>query len=454
MAFQTFPSKIIRTLRVKHAHIPGVLGRFTSLIGEHGGLFDDIKTIQVGRQYAVRDMDVEVDDEAHLERILTALKQLKQTEVLEVRDEVLKFHQRGKIEMVSRHPVNSVADLRKIYTPGVATVCKAIVADPQMAQLYTAIPRLVAIVTNGSRVLGLGKIGPVASMPVMEGKAALLSQLVGISGVPILVDADDTEDIVETVLRVSPTFGGIHLEDVATPTCFEVEDRLIAALDKPVMHDDQHGTAVVALAAILNAAKIADLDAHRMRMGQIGLGAAGLAISRLVMHYTGGEVLGSDLNPDAVARFEAAGGKPAKTEEIMQGVDLVVAASGVAGLIKPSMVRKGQVILALTNPEPEIEPDVALARGARFAADGKLVNNLLGYPGIWRGALDARVCRITREMYVAAAESIASQAEEGELLPPAMDTEVHRRVAGAVARAAMESGVARVELDEDYFLHG
>jgi malate dehydrogenase (oxaloacetate-decarboxylating) len=451
MPFQTYPNKILRTLRIKSAHVPGVLGRLTGVIGQHGGLFGDIKTIALGRQYAVRDMDVEVDDEAHLERILTALKELKQVDLLEVRDEVLEFHQRGKIEMVNRHPVISVADLRKIYTPGVATVCKAILADPQIAQLYTSIPRLVAIVTNGSRVLGLGKIGPVASMPVMEGKAALLSQLVGISGVPILVEADDAGEIVETVVRISPTFGGIHLEDIATPTCFEVEERLIAALDKPVMHDDQHGTAVVALAAVLNAAKIVDLDPRRMRMGQIGLGAAGLAISRLVMYYTGGEVLGSDLNPEAVARFEAAGGKPAKTEEIMSNADLVVAASGVAGLIKPSMVRKGQVILALTNPEPEIDPELAVARGASFAADGKLVNNLLGYPGIWRGSLDARARRITREMYVAAAESIASQAEEGELLPSAMDPEVHRRVAGAVARAAMESRVARVELDEDYF---
>jgi malate dehydrogenase (oxaloacetate-decarboxylating) len=220
------------------------------------------------------------------------------------------------------------------------------------------------------------------------------------------------------------------------------------------MHDDQHGTAVVALAAILNAAKLADRDPHRMSMGQIGLGAAGLAITKLVMHYTGSEVLGADLNPDAVARFKAAGGTPASTEAIMRKVDLVVAASGVADLIKPSMVRKGQVILALTNPEPEIKPDDAVAHGAAFAADGKVVNNLLGYPGIWRGALDARSTRVTREMYVAAAESIASQAEEGELLPPSMDTEVHRRVAGAVARAAMDCGVARIALDEDYFLHG
>ncbi len=451
MAFTTFQNKIIRTLRVKNANLPGVLGRLATTIGDAGGLFGDIKTISVGRNYTVRDMDVEVNDEAHLERILSTIHKLKQVEVLEVRDEVLEFHECGKIEMVSTRRVRTLANLRKIYTPGVATVCRAILAKPEFAWLYTAIPKFVAIVTNGSRVLGLGNIGPVASMPVMEGKAALLSQFVGLSGVPILIDSNNADEIVETVIRISPTFGGIHLEDIATPLCYEVEDRLVAALEKPVMHDDQHGTAVVALAAIINAAKIAKLDVKGMKVGQIGLGAAGLAIAKMVMSYTGRPVLGADLSPDAMARFEAAGGIPSTLEEIMQGVHLVVAASGVANLIKPTMVRKGQVILALTNPDPEIKPSRALAHGARFAADGRSVNNLLGYPGIWKGSLDARVRRINSEMYVAAAEAIAAQTEEGELVPGPLSRRTHREVARAVARAAMDSGVARVKLDEDYF---
>jgi malate dehydrogenase (oxaloacetate-decarboxylating) len=451
MAFTTYQNKIIRTLRVKNENSPGVLGRLATTIGDTGGLFGDIKTISVGRNYTVRDMDVEVDDEAHLERILSAIHKLRQVEVLEVRDEVLEFHERGKIEMVSTRRVRTLANLRKIYTPGVATVCRSIVAKPEFEWLYTAIPKLVAIVTNGSRVLGLGNIGPRASMPVMEGKAALLSQFVGLSGVPILVDSNSADEIVETVVRISPTFGGIHLEDIATPLCYEVEDRLIAALEKPVMHDDQHGTAVVALAAMINAAKIAELDVKGMQVGQIGLGAAGLAIAKMVMSYTGRPVLGADVNPEAKARFEAAGGIPSTLEEIMQKVHLVVAASGIANLIKPAMVRKGQVVLALTNPDPEIKPSRALAHGARFAADGRSVNNVLGYPGIWKGALDARARRINSQMYFAAAEAIAAQAEEGDLVPAPLSRRTHREIARAVARAAMESGVARVKLDEDYF---
>ncbi|OGP86258.1 MAG: NAD-dependent malic enzyme 1 [Deltaproteobacteria bacterium RBG_13_65_10] len=451
MAFTTFQNKIMRTLRVKNENSPGVLGRLATTIGDAGGIFGDIKTISVGRSYAVRDMDVEVDDEAHLERILSAIRKLKQVDILEVRDEVLEFHERGKIDMVSTRPVRTLANLRKIYTPGVATVCRGIFENPEFAWLYTAIPKLVAIVTNGSRVLGLGNIGPVASMPVMEGKAALLSQFVGLSGVPILINSNNADEIVETVIQISSTFGGIHLEDIATPLCYEVETRLIAALEKPVMHDDQHGTAVVALAAIINAAKIAELELNGMQIGQIGLGAAGLAIAKMVMGYTGKPVLGADLNPEAMARFEAVGGIPSTLEEIMRNAHLVVATSGVANLIKPAMVRKGQVILALTNPDPEIKPKRALARGARFAADGRSVNNLLGYPGIWKGSLDARACRINSEMYVAAAQAVAAQAEEGELVPGPISRRVHREVARAVARAAMDSGVARVKLDEDYF---
>jgi malate dehydrogenase (oxaloacetate-decarboxylating) len=451
MAFTTFQNKIIRTLRVKSENIPGVLGRFATTVGDLDGRFGDIKTISVGRQFTVRDMDVEVDDEAHLERILQGLRKLKPIQILEVRDEVLHFHLRGKIRMVGTHPVRTIASLRKIYTPGVATVCRSILENPDFAWLYTAIPHLVAIVTNGSRVLGLGNIGPVASMPVMEGKAALLSQFTGLSGVPILIDSNDANEIVESVLHISPTFGAIHLEDIATPLCYEVEERLIAALDKPVMHDDQHGTAVVALAALINAGRISGLDLHTLKIGQIGLGAAGLAIARMLMSYTSRPVLGADLNPDAMERFKAAGGTPSTLEEIMREAGAVVACSGVPNLIKPGMVRKGQVILALTNPDPEIKPSRAMAHGARFAADGRSVNNLLGYPGIWKGSLDTRSRKISPEMFVAAAEAIAAQAEEGELVPSPISKRVHREVARAVARAAMESGVARIKLDEDYF---
>ncbi|MBI2877085.1 MAG: NAD-dependent malic enzyme, partial [Candidatus Tectomicrobia bacterium] len=252
--------RLSRTIRCKNTNIPGVLGELTGTIGALGVSIGDIKTVEYGRYFVIRDVDIMVDDEESLEEVLEAISRLKNVSIQEVRDEVLEAHRDGKIAMRSTHPVTTVTDLRKVYTPGVANVCLRILQDPTQADHYTSIPRMVAIVTDGSRVLGLGNIGPRAAMPVMEGKAALLCQLVGLSGVPILLNTPDPDKIVEAVIHISPTFGAIQLEDIATPRCFEIEERLIELLEIPVMHDDQHGTAVVVLAAILNACKCAQLD--------------------------------------------------------------------------------------------------------------------------------------------------------------------------------------------------
>ncbi len=307
------------------------------------------------------------------------------------------------------------------------------------------IGRSVAICTNGTRVLGLGNIGPVASMPVMEGKAVFYHQLARVSAMPILIDAKDVDTFVETVTRIAPGFGGIHLEDISAPECFEIEARLIEALPQPVMHDDVHGTAVVTLAAAIVACHNAGLTLEDEVVGQIGLGAAGFGIASLMVEGKARKVLASDPNEASHERARKKGIEITDMETVMKEADVVVATTGVTGLIKPEMVRKGQVILALTNPYPEIEPEVALEAGAAYAADGTSVNNVLGYPGIFRGALLAGAGEINLEMKLAAAETLAGLASDPALVPDTLDSNVHEQVADAVRDAAVESGVAHLD---------
>jgi malate dehydrogenase (oxaloacetate-decarboxylating) len=257
--------------------------------------------------------------------------------------------------------------------------------------------------------------------------------------VPILVEEKDAARLVEIVAAIAPSFGAIQLEDISAPACFEVEDALRARLSIPVLHDDQHGTAVVALAAVRNAGRQAGSRLSVSTVGQVGLGAAGIGIARLLLSRGTKRILGADLDPDALDRFAALGGEPATLAQVMAEADIVIATTGVPGLIRPEMVRPGQVILALSNPDPEIEPQAALAAGAAFAADGKSINNVLGFPGLFRGALEAGARRFTDEMLVAAAETIADLAGAHELVPEPLDPAVHHAVAQAVKRAAEAS---------------
>jgi malate dehydrogenase (oxaloacetate-decarboxylating) len=396
-------------------------------------------------QHVVRDITVYADDEATFERVLAAMRANPGTVIVQVRDEVLELHLKGKIAVRSRYEIDSMTTLRRVYTPGVAEVCRKIAADPSLARLYTSTSHMVAIVTDGTAVLGLGDIGPRAAMPVMEGKAMLMETLVGLSGMPILLDTKDPDEIVQAVTAIAPTFAAIQLEDISAPRCFEIESRLQAMLDIPVMHDDQHGTAVVSTAALLVAARETGTDLHKALIGQVGLGAAGQAIGQMLMRLTGNPVYGADLSESAMERFAGLGGHKSNLKEIMAACDIVIATTGAPGLIKPEMVRPGQIILALSNPNPEIEPSVALERGAAFAADGQSVNNVLGFPGIFRGAVDANAPRITHEMLVAAAKTIAAMAPPGELVPNPLDKVVHRAVARAVAEKAYQQGIARAD---------
>jgi len=443
--------KIVRTLRCKNANVAGTLGRLATTIGDSGAEIGDVQTVHLGNHFTVRDLDIIVRDDNHLAMLVAAVAALPETTVLQVRDEVLELHRGGKIKMVNTVPVGSLDDLRKIYTPGVAEVCRLLAREPESADHYTAIPYSVAIITDGTAILGLGNIGSVAGMPVMEGKAALLRQLADISGVPILLDTTDTEEIISTAKHIAPTFGGIQIEDIASPRCFEILELLDDELDMPVMHDDQQGTAVVTLAALTNACRRAGLALEEAKVGLLGLGAAGLAIGQFVLEYTGRPALGIARTEASARRHAERGGIPSSFDEIMATADVVIATTGVKDLIPPAKVRSGQIIFALSNPYPEITPEAALAAGASAATDGRTVNNVVGYPGIWRGTLDAKATRITYQMYRAASRAIAEAAPDGELVPSPLDPTAHLAVTHAVARAAMESGVARRQLDADYF---
>jgi len=431
------------TYRIKQPHRTGQLARVAGAIAEGNGLIGDVTTINVGRDSSVREITLEVDDHAGAQRVADLLNDLEDVEVLWFRDRALLKHDGGKLVIEATQPVRTVQDMRDVYTPGVARASMAIADDPSLARQLTMIGRSVAICTNGTRVLGLGDIGPVPSMPVMEGKAVFYQQLAHVSAMPILIDTKDVDEFVETVKRIAPGFGGIHLEDISAPECFEIEARLIEALPQPVMHDDVHGTAVVTLAAAIVACRQAGLTLEDETVGQIGLGAAGFGIASLMVDGKARRVLASDPNEASHERARKKGIEITDMETLMQEADVVVATTGVPGLIKPEMVREGQVILALTNPHPEIEPEDAINAGAAFAADGTSVNNVLGYPGIFRGALLAGAGEINLDMKLAASETLAKLAEESNLVPEVLDSNVHEQVADAVRDAAVESGVAR-----------
>ncbi|OLN21737.1 NAD-dependent malic enzyme 1 [Domibacillus antri] len=434
-------NKLIRTLMIEIPSVPGSLGKVTTAIGVAGGDIGEVKTIKVGLAYTLRNITVQFENEEQLSEILAAINKLDGFRVQTVSDEVLRAHEGGKVQMKSKVPIESLADLSRVYTPGVANVCRVIQEEPEKAKIYTNIGNSVAIVTDGTAILGLGDIGPVAGMPVMEGKSALFDQLVGINGIPILLDTKNPDEIVETVKHIAPGFSGILLEDIGSPHCFEVEERLKKALDIPVMHDDQHGTAVVTLAAVISACKSTGVDLKEASVGQIGLGAAGLAICRMLMAYGAKSVLGADRSQEAKTRLENYGGTAVdQLEELMERCDIVIATTGVAGLIKKEWVRKGQIILALSNPKPEIERGEALEAGAAYAADGRSVNNVLGFPGIFRGVLNAQAKEVTHPMLVAAAEAIASCTKPGDLVPQPLDPEVHEAVAAAVENVALNLG--------------
>ncbi len=428
-------------VRLRLSHRPGQFARVATHVANEGALLGDIRTIERGDEEITRDVTIEANDEEHGRAVIAGLAKLDGIELVSTRDPVFEVHAGGKLAMVSTTPIESVQDLRNIYTPGVARVTMAIAKSPELAWQYTGIGRTIGIFTNGTRVLGLGNVGPLASLPVMEGKAALYARFAQLTAFPLVVAENDPAAFVDLVVRLSSSFGAIHLEDIRAPDCFEIEDALIERLQKPVMHDDQHGTATAALAALISVASRTGVDLSTATLGQIGLGAAGSAIAKLALEYGLKQVLVSDVSEAAVKRVSGWGAVAVPLPELLKRADIVIATTGRPGLIDPKMLRPGQIIFALSNPEPEIDPITALAAGARFASDGRTINNALAFPGIFRGVLNVRARRIVPQMLIAAAEAIAALGTTDELVPSPLSPQVHEAVARAVADKARALGL-------------
>jgi len=391
---------------------------------------------------------------------------------MSLRDDALAFHKsaKGKIAVHSKVPCCSKQDLSLAYTPGVAEPCREIQRNPDDVYEYTAKGNIVAVVTDGTAVLGLGDIGPLASIPVMEGKAILFKNFAGIDAFPIAIASKDPSVIVDTVARIEPVFGGINLEDISAPRCFVIEEQLKKILKIPVFHDDQHGTAVVTLAALINALKVVGKEFSDIRVAVSGAGAAGIAVTKFLLSFGVRDAVlcdsrgvihseRPDLNPvkKEIARITNPRNITGTLADAMAGADVFLGLS-VAGIVSQAMVRsmaRDPIVFAMANPVPEILPNLALDAGARVVATGRSdfpnqVNNVLGFPGIFRGALDVRASEINEPMKIAASRAIASLVEnisEECVIPSPLDRRVVPSVAEAVARAAIETGIARVPQD-------
>jgi len=464
------------TLRVEIEHRPGMLGKVALAIGEAGGTIGAVDLVQVEGRYTIRDITVETSDSSDWPRLNDAVNALDGARVLDTTDRTLQMHLGGKIELQNKSPLKTRDDLSMAYTPGVARVCELIHADPDKAFQYTIKRNTVAVVSDGTAVLGLGDIGPRAAMPVMEGKAMLFKEFAGVDAFPICLDTRDVDEIVAVVRALSPGFGGVNLEDISAPRCFEIEERLIQSLDIPVFHDDQHGTAVVVLAALLNALKLTGRGISDLRILIVGAGAAGVAVARILMAAGARDIvlcdsrgalsverddyLDGSMHP--VKRALASETNPARRSgsvaEVIEGMDLFIGLSGPRVLEASALARMNRdpIVFAMANPTPEVSPEEA-APYARIVATGRSdypnqINNVLCFPGLFRGALDVRARRITEEMKTAAARAIAAIVGDDELredyiIPSVFNREVAPAVAAAVASEARESGLAAAGME-------
>jgi malate dehydrogenase (oxaloacetate-decarboxylating) len=439
---------LVRTLRIRSHRKPGGLGLLTTALGDVGASIGEITTVRIGHNSTLRDFQLLLDDEEHLAAVLDAVAALEGSTVIEVVDAADAIHRGGKIRTASRVPFAGHKDLTAAHQPGVKQIVQRIGEDPSLAHLYTAVPRTVAVVTDGSGVTGLNKVVPAAAIPVVETKCALLARLVGLCGLPLSLDVHNEDKMVEALVGLAPSFSGLIIESVASPRGQRVAARLAERLSIPVFHEGADGPAIVVLAAIMNAARKVGRAFADVQVGQIGLGTAGGAIARLVMHCQRRSVLGEDFHPAAVARHLAYGGKHGTIEEIMERCDVVVMNTGHPGLVPARLVREGQIVLALGDPRPELEPFDASLAGAAFAADGKAISTAAAFPGVMLGALAVRAKGIDDAMKIAAAHAMVDAADPGDLVPIPLQPGLHAVVAAAVARAAVSQGLASFVVDE------
>ena len=466
-SFLTHASNSI-TLRVRLANTPGTLARLTHAIGGAGGNIGAIDIVRADDSTLTRDLTVYLAGEDP-ESLLAAIEGVEGVEVVNVSDRTFLLHLGGKLDVRSKVPIRTRDELSMAYTPGVARVCRAIAADPEKVYNLTIKGNTVAVVSDGTAVLGLGDIGPEAAMPVMEGKAQLFREFAGVNGFPICLATKDVDAIVETVKHLAPTFGGINLEDIAAPRCFEIERRLKEELDIPVFHDDQHGTAVVTVAALLNALRVVGKRAESLKVVVLGVGAAGTAVSDMIMGLGVTNLIGvdrfgalsrnrADLAPDkaAFAARTNPHGEDGSIHDVLRGADVFIglAAPGVITEADLDAMADDAILFAMSNPDPEIAPEIAYAHPKiAVVATGRSdypnqINNVLCFPGIFRGALDVRASDINEAMKQAAARAIAESIDPQNLtpdyiIPSVFDRTVAKRVADAVREAAVATGVAR-----------
>jgi malate dehydrogenase (oxaloacetate-decarboxylating) len=459
------------TLRVEIDHRPGMLGKVASAIGDAGGIIGAVDIVRVEGLHTIRDITVETGQVSDWPRLTDAVNAVPGAKVLDTTDRTFMLHVGGKIEIHNKSALKTRDDLSMAYTPGVARVCTAIHDDPDKAFQYTIKRNTVAVVSDGTAVLGLGDIGPRAAMPVMEGKAMLFKEFAGVDAFPICLDTKDPDEIVATVKAIAPAFGGINLEDISAPRCFEIEQRLKTALDIPVFHDDQHGTAVVVLAALLNAMSLTGQRIEDIGVVIVGLGAAGMAVAHILMAAGARNIIGCDsrgalhteradyldgsMPPTKRAlaqatNFDHRTGAPA---DVLEGADLLIGLSGARVIPAGALAKMNPdpIVFAMANPDPEVSPEEA-ARYARILATGRSdypnqINNVLCFPGIFRGALDVRATEITERMKMAAARAIADivaidELREDYIIPSVFNRDVVGAVAAAVAEEARESGTA------------
>lgn len=458
------------TLRVRIHNQPGKLGQITTAIGIAGGDIEGIDIVSVGKDFLIRDITVNAASETHDQEIIAALQDIDGVEVVNVSDRTFLMHLGGKIETVSKMPLKTRSDLSMAYTPGVARVCEAIHKDPEKAFNLTIKKNTVAVVSDGTAVLGLGDIGPAAAMPVMEGKCQLFKEFGGVDAFPICLNTKDPHEIIETIKNISVAFGGINLEDISAPRCFEIEERLKEELDIPVFHDDQHGTAVVVLAALINALKIVGKKMEDVKVVVNGIGAAGVACSKIVMAAGVKNIIGCDTTgaiyqgrkenmnwvKDWYARNTNPENESGTVHDVIKGADVFFGLSAPELLTAADLdtMAKDPIVFAMANPVPEIMPEDAVGHAAVIATGRSdypnQINNVLCFPGIFRGALNCRASRINEAMKLAAANAIADIILPEELhpdyiIPSVFDRRVGEAVAERVEQAAYETGVARRE---------
>lgn len=445
-----------RTIRIKILNQPGIFGKVTDTVGSFGGSLGNISIVRMGTKYRIRDLEIYTMTQNRFEEILWKLGEIKEIKILEVFDDILKLHEGGMIKVKNTVKFDDKEELAKYYIPGISHVAELVNEEPQKVYEYTNVGNVVGVVSNGTSLLNFKEpAGPEATYTVMEGLSAVINKFSGVSALPLVVNSQNIEEFIATIKNIYKSFGMLILEDISSPASIEIEEGL-QGLDIPVIDTNRYGNAIVTLAALIKISEKVNIDLRNSRVGIIGFGSKSVGICRMLKAYGVDEIIACDTKEDAKERMEKYGAVPVSFNEVMNKANIIIAASRVGGLIKFGMVKPKQIILALSKPTPEIEPEIAMKAGALYAVDGKMVSPLLAIPGLIKGTMLARSKKITENMMITAAQEIAALAGDGKILPELFDKGLHEKIAEAVKQAAIDEGAANLweidiedEKDED-----